>query len=241
MKVRMETADNVVETREMKVVSSWRGDVAIELGEKIFSFLPGHAVEIWRVILGAKKDAEVPYVRHGLVDSNGVARIWYEVTDGYKWNLGLSDGTRVVMDENEACALAWALKRCVEDTMFQQKADGAQFEFTETKTSTSVWVLSCRRILTGDCAGTKVSYRIGGHEEVYLSRTSAMENVREFIRPLVNEAYSESYWDNCERDVDDILDEIMDKCCEISGDTYWRHDGQTQSFEVKLSEREVKP
>lgn len=199
---------------------------------------PAGAVELWRCLTGEKDNVSARI--NGTWDPLFLA--YYD--DSKTWAMFTArDRGHVLakLDANEAYALAWALKRCVEDALFQQEADGFQFAFTETKTRTSVWVLSCRRILTGDCAETNGSEMIGGYEEVYLSRTSATENVREFIRPLVNEAYSESYWDNCERDVDDILDEIMDKCCELSGNTYWRHDGQTQSFEVKLAEREVNP
>jgi len=199
---------------------------------------PAGAVELWRCLTGEKEYVSARI--NGTRDQLFLA--YYDESTTWAMFTERNRGIALAkLDANEAYALAWALKRCVEDALFQQEADGAQFAFTETKTRTSVWVLSCHRIVTGDCAETNESDRISGYEAVYLSRTSATENVREFIRPLVNEAYSESYWENCERDVDDIIDEIMDKYCELSGDTYWRHDGQTQSFEVKLAEREVNP
>ena len=235
MKVRIETADDALATREMRVGITWRGNVEIAIGEKTVSFLPGHAVEIWRVLQGEKEAAEVPYVRHGLVDGQGKARIWYEEkTDRFRWKLGLSDGTRVVMDANEALAVAWAIEGMAPMSLWVRHVA------TESAPK-PVWVLSSRRVLAGDCAETKESEMIGGGEEVFASRESATDNVREVLRVLVNEAYSESYWDNSERNVDDILDEIIDQCYELSGSTYWRHDGQTQSFEVKLSEREIRP
>lgn len=58
---------------------------------------------------------------------------------------------------------------------------------------------------------------------------------------VVNEAYSESYWDsNPDVSVDGIIDSIMDRPpTVIDGTQYWTHDGQTQSFEVKLCLRIV--
>jgi len=241
MKVLVETADNAVETMEMKVVSSWSGNVAIAIEEKIFSFLPGHAVEIWRVLQGDKESKEVPYVRHGLVYSKGIARIFYEGTDGCKLNLCLSHGLRVVMDANEAYALAWALRRCVEDALFEHRADGAQFEFTETKTLTSVWVLTSRRLDAVESDKNPFSECLGGWEEIFLSRASADDRVRDFIRHLVKESYSEAYWENHKGSVDDIVKHVLENSEDIDGVTFWRHDGNNESFEVKLAEREVNP
>ena len=146
------------------------------------------------------------------------------------------DEFSVVLDANEALALSWAIEGQVSMEIWGAHNWGRA---VVTENPDFVWVLSCRQILTGDCAETTASEGLGGYERVYLKRSDAIDNVREFMRPLVNGAYSESFWGNCDRNVDDFLDEIAEGYCEVEGVACWHHDGQSRSFEVTLAKREV--
>ena len=90
-------------------------------------------------------------------------------------------------------------------------------------------------MLTGDCAENGVD-QLGGCEQVYLTEEAARDAVREFMRPLVNDSFGESYWEA--RTVDDELDDIM-AATDANKTNVWILDGQKQAFEVELTEREV--
>ena len=107
-----------------------------------------------------------------------------------------------------------------------------------------VYVLSSRTVLTGGAAADGCEL-IGGVEEVYSSEEKARDALREFMRPLVNEANSETHWGNAEENVDDVLDAIIrDEVIVVIGEGLpvycFRYDGDKQSFEVCISQVEVK-
>ena len=236
MTVNTETLSKSANQEDMKVGGSWTGEIKLSFGDCAFYFSPKDAVEVWRVMKGEKEDALVRYNRNGLIGRAGCAHVWYKEGDGkFLWRIRFEDDFCVVLDANEALALSWAIEGQVSMEIW-----GVRNSAIADNAPDCVWVLSCRRLLSGDCAETVDSERIGGHEEVFLSKDSAMENLREFIRPLVNDAYSDSFWDNSGRNVDDVLDDITSECFVVSGSASWRHDGQTQSFEVVLSRREVR-
>lgn len=197
---------------------------------------PAGAVELWRCLTGEKDSVRIN-------EKWGTMFLTY-YDDSKTWAMFTARDRGIVLaklDANEAYALAWALKRCVEDALFQQEADGFQFAYTETKTSTSVLVLASRRLDDSDSDEKPFSERLGGWEEIFLSRASANDRVRDFIRHLVVESYSEAYWENHKGSVDDIVDHVLENSEDIAGVTFWRHDGNNESFEVRLGEREVNP
>lgn len=107
----------------------------------------------------------------------------------------------------------------------------------------TVWVLSCRTVLIGDTAASG-SDLTGGHERVFASREEAMDAVREFMRPLVNEAETSAHWEDGTT-VDDELDGIIERTDQMYGHDrsdagrIWTYTGLVRAFEVELSEREV--
>lgn len=239
MEVNVETVSKAVFCEKMNVSSSYTGEIRLSFGDNAFFFDPKDAVEVWRVLKGEKEHAEVQYVRHGLFDTAGKACIKYEESDGFKWKLGFADYFCVVLDANEALALAWAIEGQV--SMVIWGAVKAPGNAVPCETPKEVWVLSSRVLLTGDCAENVDSERLGGFERVFVDRESAMDNVREFLRDLVNESYPESHWENNpDLKVDDILDDIMkDRPRVLPGTQYWTYDGLSKSFEVRLSKRNV--
>lgn len=190
-------------------------------------FDPAEAAKIHRVLMG-ELDEACP--KDG---SKDVLRIsWHERHDGTdEWRFGIVDGeTFFTLNSDQALALAWSLEGACAAALYWAPP-GQRFH---------VWVLSSKRMLTGDSAANGAE-QIGGTERVFLKKEKALDELREFLRVLVNQSYPEHHFeemaeDGVSRDVDDVLDEIMDQ----SGNSnVWTHDGMNQSFEVTLNKVEV--
>lgn len=239
MKVNVETVSKAVDGEKMNVSTSWTGEIKLSFGDNAFFFEPKDAVELWRVLKGEKERAEVPYIRHGLLDTKGIVRIKYDESEAFRWRLGFTDYFCVVLDENEALALSWAIEGQVSVVIWGTNEHARPVATCEPQDE--VWVLSSRVMLTGDCDENVDSERLGGFERVFVDRESAMDNVRELLRELVNESYPDSHWENNpDLKIDDILDDIMkDPPKVLSGTQYWTYDGLSKSFEVKLCKRSI--
>lgn len=99
-----------------------------------------------------------------------------------------------------------------------------------------VWTLTSQVMLKGDCKDDAA--RIGGRTAVYESKDAALDDLREFMRPLVNDSQPEYEWEDREEHgcgVDDILDRIFDE----GSDCNWSYDGTLTSFRVKLDEQPI--
>jgi len=94
----------------------------------------------------------------------------------------------------------------------------------------SVWVLASNRLLRTHSEKRLGTDDIGGVGRAYLSKESALDDLREFLRPLVNEAHDEDVWRTAKRTVDDVLDEIIT----AGTDDTWSYNGTEQSFVVTL-------
>lgn len=223
-----------VDWNKIKVKNSWTGKIGIKIEEQRFYLDPKDAVALWRLLMGEKDEGVVKYTQYSLIEREGEIAAAYDCeTEG--WVLKFSDALRVLLDADEALALAWTLERRVAEALTE---GGKENPASECQ---SVWVLSSRIMLTGDCDENVDSERLGGFERVFVDRESAMDNVRELLRELVNESYPEAHWENNpDLKVDDILDEIMkDPPKVLSGTQYWTYDGLSKSFEVKLCKRSI--
>ena len=233
MKVIAETTRSI-DWNKIKVKNSWTGKIGIKIKEQRFCLDPKDAVALWRLLMGEKEDGVVKYTQYSLIEREGEIAASYDCeTEG--WVLKFSDALRVMLDADEALALAWTLERRVAEALTEGWKEDPLSECP------SVWVLSSRIMLTGDCDENVDSERLGGFERVFVDRESAMDNVRELLRELVNESYPEAHWENNpDLKVDDILDDIMkDHPKVISGTQYWTYDGLSKSFEVKLCKRSI--
>lgn len=94
----------------------------------------------------------------------------------------------------------------------------------------SVWVLASNRLLRTHSEKRLGTDDIGGIGRAYLSKESALDDLREFLRPLVNEAHDEDVWRTATRTVDDVLDEVI----ATGTDDTWSYNGTEQSFVVTL-------
>ena len=94
----------------------------------------------------------------------------------------------------------------------------------------SVWVLASNRLMRVYSKERLGTGDIGGIGRAYLSKESALDDLREFLRPLVNEAHGEDVWRTAKRTVDDVLDEVI----AAGTDDTWAYNGTEQSFVVTL-------
>jgi len=238
MKVNVESTSMRMDSEKMSVNKHWTGEISVAFGDKAFFFSPKNAVTLWRMLVGEKNFDKIPYKKYELMETSKEVFVWYE-GDTEEWRLRFADDYCVVLDADEALALSWAIKVGVARDIY-----GSEPRAVQAAEPKEVWVLSCRRLIV-DRDAVKDSDRLGGYEEVFLSKEKACDAVREFMRPLVNEAYPESFWTNglTGKTVDDILDEIFEEHPaegSFTDFTYWTHDGMAESFEVKICKRELK-
>lgn len=206
------------------------------------SFMPDQAVKLWRVM------AAEQYTTLSATDVDGITVTVSvgldkagRVTEDSGDMFTIQDSTGEVLltlTPDQALALAWTIKRCCEAAIY---TDTPGTENAKLVKPPKVWVLSSRRLLTGDAAGDGTDL-IGGHEEVFASKDAAIWALRDFMKPLVLHAHPDGHFaeDMMTSDVkslDDTLDEIMN---EDGHPDVWLYDGSKQSFEVSLSCHEVK-
>lgn len=199
-------------------------------------FTPDEAVKLWRVMAaGQYTSLEAKDVRGIKVKvSVGLDKAG-RVTDDSGDMYTIQDGTGEVLltlTPDQALVLAWTLKRCCEIAMYTD----APFDTREKSETPEVWVLACRRMLTGDATGDGTDL-IGGHEEVFATEDAAKRHLRDFIRPLVKESHPAGRFHD-EEELNGCVNEVIGR----EGDSYpneWTYDGSTQSFEVTLKRREI--
>ena len=207
-----------------------------------YEFSADQAVRLWRVLLGDLQEIVAETQHHGEVELK-----WDE---SETWTLSCGGENMVSLNADEAMALAWAIKASVTDALTQQFVLRGR-DSVEKKISFSnggkveidlspVWVLSWRGMPTGDAAVNGVE-SIGGGEQVYSSQEKAMDSLRDFLRPLVNGANTETNWEweSNEKDVDTVLDQILLDVQDVDGQKVWTYDGSKQSIAVYLTKRYV--
>ena len=199
-------------------------------------FSPDQAVKLWRV-MGAEQ-----YNALTAVEADGKTRITVEVsldkagriTDdcGDMFTLQDDKGNIILtMTPDQATALAWQIKRCCEEALNTDDPGGKKIP--------KVWVLSWRRMLTGDaaCEGTEL---IGGSERVYMTKEGAMFDLPDLLMEFVKDSHPEGHFGPDGEDLGEKVEDIMyDASNNHQG--RWIYDGSKQSFEVELSWIPVRP
>lgn len=170
---------------------------------------------------------------------------WIE--DGLdKWRIFLGDGIITDIDPDEGLALAWAIERSVAKVLewSEPKKDPKREPRALTPEDLActvpaeprgngqehVWILTAvtvpRHLAATQCASafTKIT------SKSFSSYEKAMDCLREFIRPFLNDAEEDIYWDGNGMTIDDVLDKIIDK----SYGGRWRYDGFKFSFVVSI-------
>jgi hypothetical protein len=207
--------------------------LSVTKGPTILIIEPKYAMRIWRCFTGEteREDIKCQLPMFG-IDQDLVVR-YVDELQGWELVTCSCFMNKAIVNADQALAIAWAIKSVITSITMESES----FKGSHAK---SVFVLSARRMLNGDCAENGVD-QIGGTEMVFANERDARDNVREFMRPLVNESFGEAYWE--ERNVDDVLDDIFaaaDAIYNPEKPTVWLCEGQKQSFEVELSERAVR-
>ena len=203
-------------------------------------FSADQAVRLWRVLSGDLPEVVAETQHHGEIELK-----WDE---SETWTLSYDGEKLVALNADEALALAWAIEASVADALTQQFVL-RDHDSVEKKMSirdgdkvhidlSNVWVLSWRGMLTGDAA-VDGAEAIGGGEQVYSSQEKAMDSLREFLRPLVNGANTETNWESNEKDIDTVLDQILADVQDVDGQKVWTYNGSKQSIAVYLTKRNV--
>jgi len=99
-----------------------------------------------------------------------------------------------------------------------------------------VWILLSTGILIGDAA-VDGAEQIGTRARAYVTREAACDDLREFMRPDVNDSRPDGAWDSDpDLTVDDALDLIFEdnEDLEGTGDGKWTWDGTTRAYEWRL-------
>ena len=205
-------------------------------GFRRMMFSPDQAVKLWRV-MGAEQ-----YNALTAVEVDGNTRITVEVSldkagritedCGDMFTLQDDNGNiMLTMTPDQATALAWQIKRSCEEALNTDDPGGKKIP--------KVWVLSWRRLLTGDAAG-EFTELIGGSERVYMTKEGAMFDLPDLLREFVKDSHPEGHFGP---DGEDLGEKVEDVMYDASNNHQgrWIYDGSMQSFEVELSWIPVRP
>lgn len=199
-------------------------------------FSPDQAVKLWRVM------AAEQYHTLTAVEVDGKTRITVgvsldkagRITEDCGDMFTLQDDKGNVMltlTPDQATALAWQIKRCCEEALNTDDPGGKKIP--------KVWVLSWRRLLTGDAAGEGAEM-IGGSERVYMTEEGAMFDLPDLLRGFVKDSHPEGHFGSDEEGLGEMVEEIMNDASN-NHPGRWLYDGSTQSFEVELQWIPVRP
>lgn len=133
----------------------------------------------------------------------------------------------LTLTPEEASNLAWQMERRLVEAMGGKKMP-------------DVWVLSWRRLLTGDAAGEGAEL-IGGGERIYVTKEGAMSDLPYLLMEFVKDAHPEGHFGSDEEGIGEKVKEIMNDASNSGRPDRWLYDGSTQSFEVELSLIPVRP
>ena len=126
---------------------------------------PDAAVMLWRCFSGEIVDCVVEYRTLAAEDAvpKKMEAKYHDATSA--WNVSMRKASFMV-NADQALALAWALKKCVSDIL--APCDECQPKTKEIALS-EVWILTSRRVLTGDSTAEGADL-VGGRSEAFSSK-----------------------------------------------------------------------
>ena len=187
---------------------------------------PKDAVQVWRRMMGETEEEmhitsphlDVKYDEHG--------ETWI-----------FSDKEVLcVLGPDECMLVAWAIEKAGGIALY----NGPIIPGPPKEKIPEVWVLSWRRMLTGDTAGEGTEL-IGGSERIYMTRGGAMSDLPDLLKGLVKDSHPEGHFGPDEDGLGETVEEIMNEESNNGHPGKWLYDGSTQSFEVELSWIPVRP
>ena len=224
---------------EMTVTSDTNGKIVfhgrMDNGETWCKALdPKDAVQVWRRMMGEVEDAM--HIPSPHLD------IRYDEHDG-TWTFSDKE-VLCLLDSDECMLVAWAIEKAGGIALYNGPVlpvqEPAQKKMKDVSNA-NVWLL-VGSSMRGPCSSDKeFAKSLVSNVKAFSSRDDALDGLREFLRGEVNRAHSEAHFEDLHdhgRDVDDILDEIIEAGSEESGT--WMYDGTERSFMVELMPVKVK-
>lgn len=209
------------------IVFSWSMDNGVCCNKEL---QPRDAVEVWRRMMGeTDKDLHIFSPRLDVKYND----------EEESWTFS-DDEVLCVLYLDECMLVAWAIEKAGGNALYNYPVHPVQDKDLKSEDKTSdVWVLSCRRLLTGDtsCEGAEL---IGGSERVYATKESAMLDVHDILWEFVKDSHPEGYFRPDGYDLGETVEGIMNEASN-NHQGRWLYDGSTQSFEVSLSCIPVRP
>ena len=187
---------------------------------------PKDAVQVWRRMMGEVEDAM--HIPSPHLD------IRYDEHDG-TWTFSDKE-VLCLLDADECMLVAWAIEKAGGIALYNGPVVPVKKDLDEQKTELPrVWLLVSSS-MRGPCSSdNEFAKSLIGNAKAFSSREDALDGLREFLRGEVNKAHSEAHFEDLHdhgRDVDDILDEIIEEGSEEQG--IWMYDGTERSFSVEL-------
>ena len=239
---------------DMTVTSDINGNIvfhgSMDNGECWHKALqPKDAVQVWRRMMGEVEDAM--HIPSPHLD------IRYDDHDG-TWTFSDKE-VLCVLDADECMLVAWAIEKAGGVALYNDPVHPVQDKDRSTGVAdqemlrgglntgapcdskiSKVWVLSWRRLLTGDSVdeGTKL---IGGSERVYRTKEGAMFDLPDLLRMFVKDSHPEDRFESDEDGLGETVEKIMNEASNNGHPGRWLYDGAKQSFEVELSWIPVRP
>ena len=187
---------------------------------------PKDAVQVWRRMMGEVEDAM--HIPSPYLD------IRYDEHDG-TWTFSDKE-VLCLLDSDECMLVSWAIEKAGGIALYNGPVAPVKKDLDERKTELPrVWLLVSSS-MRGPCSSdNEFAKSLIGNAKAFSSREDALDGLREFLRGEVNKAHSEAHFEDLHdhgRDVDDILDEIIEEGSEEQG--IWMYDGTERSFSVEL-------
>ena len=240
--IRTTKTEPVLKDAELKVHSTADGEVCFSVeaegdADRKVVLRPSFAVKLYRCLMGELESSMGTGTCCGMsagYDDNSTT-----------WAMEMWGGFGEVsfcLDADQSMALAWAVKKSVAEAL-QQNGRICARPVVDKPEKRDAWALVSRRVLTGDTAETVGTELIGRETRIFSSHTKAEDALREFMRPLVNAANTDAFWANEKRNVDDVLDEVLDKRERYARngrpEIMFRYNGDAQSFVISMAKMEV--
>jgi hypothetical protein len=253
MKVNLKTTTETLREASVSVEKTDNGDVCVVIkvdrGETRRCFMSTeYAVMMWRCLTGESESCMFEYRTVPEKDAVPEKIAVTYVDRGAVWNIVMRNASFLV-SADQALSLAWALKKCVSDVLApcgegQSKTKDIALGHSEafsskekSKDVAKIWMLVSSSVRNHGDHKVEMTKGMTVNAKAFDTREAALDELREFLREEVNCTHSEEHFEDLQdhgRDVDDILDDILEEGNFDERGGFWKYDGTERSFFVKL-------
>ena len=218
---------------EMTVTSDTNGAIVfhgrMDNGECWHKALqPKDAVQVWRRMMGEVEDAM--HIPSPHLD------IRYDEHDG-TWTFSDKE-VLCVLDADECMLVAWAIEKAAGISLYNGPVCPVQEPSQKKmKDVAKIWMLVSSSVRNHGDPKVETTKGMTVNAKAFDTREAALDDLRELLREEVNCTHSEEHFEDLQdhgRDVDDILDDILEEGNFDESGGFWKYDGTERSFFVKL-------